>query len=149
MRAGYRVRHATEADLEERAELHRDAWSAWGESAFSVNRYRRLRAAPVYREELDIVVEAPDGPLVSYCICWVDEATGVGVFEPVGTRPEYTGRGLGRAAIHEGLRRLRDLGMHTALIGTASVNEPALALYPSCGFEFVEKEVYWVRAVEA
>ena len=142
---GYTVRHATDADVEERAELHRDAWSVWGNSTFSAGRYRRLRAAPVYDEQLDIVVEAPDGQLVSYCISWQDRASGIATFEPVGTRPAYTGRGLARAAIHEALVRLQQRGMRTALIGTASVNAPALALYPSCGFAFVEKESYWVK----
>ena len=145
--AGYRVRHATDADIEARAELHREAWSVWGPSRFSANRYRRLRETPGYRQELDIVVERAEGQLVSYCICWADEASGVGIFEPVGTSPDHTGRGLSRVAIHEGLRRMRALGLHTALIGTSSVNVRALALYPSCGFSFVEREDFWAKPV--
>ena len=106
-----------------------------------------LRAHPLYDEQLDIVVEAPDGQLVSYCICWVDAANGVGVFEPVGTRPAYAGRGLARAAIFEGMRRLRDRGMHAARVSTASINERALRLYPACGFEVVDIRRYYVKAV--
>lgn len=144
---GYRVRHAVESDIEVRAELHREAWNVWGPSKFSPNRYRRLRAAPGYREEFDIVVESGDGQLVSYCLGWVDEPSGIGLFEPVGTRAAFTGRGLGRAAIHEGLRRMRKSGIHTARIGTSSVNGPALRLYPACGFTFVERADAWAKAV--
>jgi ribosomal protein S18 acetylase RimI-like enzyme len=144
---GFVVRHATDADIEARAELHRDAWSVWGPSTESARRYARRRTAPVYDAELDIVVEAADGQLVSYCICWADAATGVGTFEPVGTRPAFAGQGLARAAIYEGFRRLRERGMHTALVGTAGVNERALRLYPSCGFVEVDRERLYSKRV--
>lgn len=144
---GMRVRHATDADIAERVDLHRDAWSVWGPSTATIDAYRRLRSAPLYDEELDVVVEAEDGKLVSYCICWVDAANGVATFEPVGTRTGYTGRGLAREAIFEGFRRLAERGMHTALVGTASVNERALRLYLSCGFEVVDRRRYYVKAV--
>lgn len=145
--AGMKLSHATDATLEERVDLHRDAWSVWGPSSFNVETYRRLRAAPIYEPELDVVLEGPDGKLLSYCICWEDTANGVGNFEPVGTRPAFTSRGLARATIFEGLRRLRERGMHTALVGTAGVNERALVLYPSCGFELIDRSHYWVKPV--
>jgi ribosomal protein S18 acetylase RimI-like enzyme len=143
--AGMRLRHVTDADLDERIDLHRDAWSVWGASSANVPAYRLLRASPVYDETLDIVLEDADGRLVSYCICWADAATGVATFEPVGVRPAFAGRGFGRAVIHEGWRRLKAQGMRTALVGTASVNERALRLYPSCGFELVDEEHYYVK----
>jgi len=142
--AGVVVRHATDRDIEERLDLHRDAWSVWGPSPATVEGYRRLRGAPLYDETLDIVLES-DGRLLSYCICWADPATGVGVFEPVGTRPTCAGRGFGRAVLLEGMRRLKERGLHTALIGTSSVNARAAALYPHAGFSFVEKEHYYVK----
>jgi ribosomal protein S18 acetylase RimI-like enzyme len=143
--SGMRLRHVTDADLDERIDLHRDAWSVWGNSSANVPAYRLLRASPVYDKTLDIVVEDADGRFLSYCICWADAQTGVGTFEPVGVRPAFAGRGLGRAVIHEGWRRMRALGMHTALVGTASVNERALRLYPACGFETVAEERYYVK----
>ena len=144
----FRFRFATEGDIEARAELHREAWSVWGPSQFSAGRFRRLRASPLYDEELDVVVEAPGGQLVSYCICWFDEANGVGHFEPVGTHPAFTGKGLGRSVVIEGLHRLKARGAHTALIGTASANAPALACYSAAGFEFREKQHYWSKDIE-
>jgi ribosomal protein S18 acetylase RimI-like enzyme len=144
---GYHLRYPTDDDIEERVDLHRDAWSVWGSSGFSVEMYRKLRASPEYDAELDVVLEAPDGHFVSYCICWADEATGVGNFEPVGTRPAYAGKGLGKQTILEGLRRLRARGMHTATVGTASVNDGAAALYRSAGFELKEMEHMYTKAL--
>ena len=55
--AGLRLRHATDADLEARVDVHRDAWSVWGRSKTTVETYRRLRSAPLYDPELDVVLE--------------------------------------------------------------------------------------------
>ena len=142
---GFRLRYPLDADLEERVDLHRDAWSVWGESKFSLESYRKVRAAPGYDPELDVVLEAPDGRLVSYCICWADGSSGVGLFEPVGTRPAYVGQGLGKQTILEGLRRLKAKGIHTATVSTASVNDGAAALYRSAGFELVEMEHMYTK----
>ena len=49
----------------ERAELHRDAWSVWGQSRFTANAYRRLRQARLYDEWLDVVAEY-EGRLVEF-----------------------------------------------------------------------------------
>jgi mycothiol synthase len=144
---GGTLRYASEADLDERIELHRDAWSVWGPSSQNVADYRRLRSAPLYDERLDVVLEL-DGRMVAYCICWADTASGIGNFEPVGVRPGLTGRGLGRVVIFEGLRRLRARGLHTACVGTASVNERAMVLYESCGFGSIDRAWYYVKQME-
>jgi ribosomal protein S18 acetylase RimI-like enzyme len=123
----------SDEDIAARAELHRDAWSVWGTSRFSEDRYRRLRESSLYDPDLDIVLEH-EGRLVSYCICWIDTANGVGMFEPVGTRPSAAQRGYGRAVIREGFRRLRDRGMTIARVATGTINPPAVALYQSAGF---------------
>jgi ribosomal protein S18 acetylase RimI-like enzyme len=143
---GMRLRHPTEADVAARAELHREAWSVWGPSQFSEAAYRELRAAPLYDPELDVVLEDADGRLLSYCVCWADEETGIGHFEPVGTHAAFAQRGLGKLVIREGLRRLQRRGMRRAMVGTASVNTAAQALYLSCGFERADREHYWSRA---
>jgi ribosomal protein S18 acetylase RimI-like enzyme len=143
-----RVEHATEATIAERVDVHRDAWSVWGNSSFSANRYRQLRSTPIYDETLDLAVMNEAGRMLSYCICWFDEPNGIGHFEPVGTRPEAVGRGLGRAVVTEGLRRLKERGAHTALIGTASVNGAALRTYAACGFELVEREHFYSTRLE-
>ncbi len=145
MAARLRLRHATDADLEARVDVHRDAWSVWGQSKVTVETYRRLRSAPRYDPELDVVLEDADGRFLSYCIGWADTANGIGHFEPVGCRPDFTGRGYARAVTIEGLRRMQARGLHTALVGTESVNQRARVLYPSCGFVEVDRAHYYVK----
>ena len=132
--AGFRVRHVedTPADLEERTATHRDAWVG---STWNVARYRALRATPAYDPELDVVVETQDGTFANCCIAWADPISGVGSFEPVGTRPAWRGKGVTRALIVEAFRRLRAKGMNTARVGTAGFNTPAQSLYEGCGFQ--------------
>lgn len=143
------VRSVTGDELDERVALHRDAWSVWGPSSFSPAAYERIRSTPAYDGALDLVLTEETGRLLSYCIAWADQESGIGVFEPVGTRAELAGRGLARFAITEGLRRMKERGLHTALISTASVNARALRLYPKCGFAFVERQQSWVKRLVA
>src|SRR5207247_1646896 len=108
-------RPMTNADEEARSELHRDAWSVWGESDHSAELYHRLRSAPLYDPDLDVVLEV-EGELVSYCVCWLDTVNKIGLFEPVGTRPSATRRRFGRAVLYEAFRRLREKGIDTAVV---------------------------------
>ena len=143
--AGLRLRHTTDADLDARVDVHRDAWSVWGKSKVTVESYRRLRSAPIYDPELDVVLENAAGKFLSYCIGWRDAANGIGHFEPVGCRPDFAGRGYARAVTIEGLRRMQARGLHTALVGTESINRRARVLYPSCGFVEVDRAHYYVK----
>ena len=105
-----------------------DDWDAyWG-------RYARFMASPVYDGECHLFVRAPDGRGAAVCSIWYDEANGVGLFEPVATHPEFQRRGLGKAVMAEGLRRLQARGMRRAILGTDPSNEPAKALYRAMGF---------------
>ena len=138
------VRHATDADIEARALLHRQAWIVWGPSSESPENYSRLRAAPLYDERLDVIYEWK-GRLLSYCVCWADPQTGTAVFEPVGTRRDYAGNGFARAVMAEALYRLRAMGIHTAYIGTAAINARALDTYSRFGFTEVDHLITYQR----
>jgi len=140
-----RLRHATDADLQARVDVHRDAWSVWGPSRATVETYRRLREAPIYDPELDVVLEDASGRFLAYCIGWLDVANGLGHFEPVGCRPAFTGRGYARAVIIEAMRRMQKRGMHSALVATAGVNQRARVLYPSCGFVEVDRSHHYTK----
>ena len=128
---GCRLRSVSNQDVQARIDVHRAAWTG---SQFDTARYAEIRSRPEYREDLDIVLE-DQGIFGSYCICWADQRSGVGHFEPVGTRAEWRGKGAGRSVILEGLRRLKGAGMRWARVSTAGFNSPAQALYESCGFE--------------
>jgi GNAT superfamily N-acetyltransferase len=151
---GMRFRCCVDVDLAERAACHRDAWSHLAHlgmrdvtSSFTLERYRKLREEPGYRVDLDLVVEAADGTHASCLIAWTDEASGVGLIEPVGTRDAFRRQGLGRALNLEALRRLRDAGMRQAQIGTTTFNDRAEATYLGCGFEILDRDRFWVKAL--
>lgn len=141
------LRHPTEADLDARVDVHRDSWSVWGPSAMTVENYRSTRNAPVYDPELDVVLQDAEGRFLAYCIGWLEVANGFGHFEPVGCRPNFTGRGYARAVTIEGMRRMQARGMHTALVATASVNARARVLYPSCGFVEVDRAHHYTKGI--
>ena len=152
--AGYSVQDSRGVDPAVRAKAHRDAWNHLDHigienatSSFSTEAYLSLRSAPVYDPELDILAVAPDGAFVANCIAWADPMSGVGIFEPVGTREAYRGRGLARMVILEGMSRLKDKGMADARVGTAHFNAPAIATYLTCGFELFDKTGWWTKVL--
>jgi ribosomal protein S18 acetylase RimI-like enzyme len=142
--AGIRLRHVTENDLEERVNVHSASWAP--ASGFNIEQYLKVRAIEqVFDSELDIVAETENGTFASYTIAWQDPVSGVGSFEPFGTRPEFRGSGVSRAVIFEGLRRLALKGMHSARIYTTGFNHQAAALYKSCGFEQVDAKRTYIK----
>lgn len=143
--AGFRLRQVTPADFAERVATQRDAF--WPGSSFTLERYLAVRATAPYDPELDLVLETPDGTFAGACIAWPDATSGVGHFEPVGTRRDWRGRGFARALLWEGMRRLRARGMHAAGIGTAGFNAPANAAYRSAGFEQVDVSRTFVKTL--
>ena len=91
--------------------------------------YRNIQAAPLYREDLDIVAVAPNGEVASFCTAWYDDITRAAVLVLVGTAAEYQRRGLGQAVITDALRRLRRAGATRAFAN--AYDPPAEALYGS------------------
>ena len=83
----------------------------------------------MYRRDLDLVVVAPEGELAAFCTIWYDDVTRNGYFEPVGTSPSYQRKGLGKAIMSEGLRRLKNMDSVHATVAGFSV--AANALYTS------------------
>ena len=71
----------------------------------------------------------------------------VGLFEPVGTHPDFQRKGLGKAVMLEALRRLQKQGMEQAIVCTAHDNAAALRLYTSIGFEPYNVFQFYARDV--
>ena len=128
-----------ELEVDDRA---RAQYSAFGSSApFEryLERFRNFMRSPVYDPDLDIVAEAADGQIVAFCIVWMDPVNRVGLFEPVGTHPDFQRKGLGRAVMIAGLQRLAEKGMRQAIVSTFEDNQAAINLYESVGFRIVTK----------
>jgi ribosomal protein S18 acetylase RimI-like enzyme len=129
-----------EEDFRKRVEIHR---AVWAPSRVTEEIYRRVTKAWPYRAELDCVVEAPDGRFAAYVLSWYDDANRVGLFEPVGTHPDFRRLGLGSAVCRFAFRRLREEGASRALVLAAE--EPAMQLYESLGFERYTRIVEFQR----
>jgi GNAT superfamily N-acetyltransferase len=90
--------------------------------------YRNIQSAPLYRRDLDIVA-ARSGEIAGFCTIYYDDYTRSAATVLVGIAVEHWRRGLGKAILLEGLRRLKHLGC-TRVFSTAN-DAPADALYRS------------------
>lgn len=143
---GYRIRQvAGEQDLEQRVEVHRNAFTP---SKMTVEKHRNVMQSATYRPDLDLVVEALDGTFAAYCLVWFDEHNHLGIFEPVGCHSDYRRRGLTKAVMYEGMRRLQALGATVAFVNNTRGAEAASALYDSVGMRVLDETHAWVKTFE-
>jgi mycothiol synthase len=103
-----------------------------------------LRRAPDYSAEFDVAVVAPSGEHVAIACAMLDRRNGVADFEPVGTHPDYRGRGLARAAVFEAFRRLRASGASRARISTGGEPYSANRFYRALGPHRIGASNAWV-----
>jgi mycothiol synthase len=109
--------------------------------------YRNLQRSPTYRRDLDVIAVAPAGEIASFAVCYYDESSRFGVFVLVGTAAAYQRKGLARAVMAEGLRRLRRLGARDAYVSW--YEPPAGTLYESVGLKEEVRSRAWRRVWEA
>ena len=93
----------------------------------------RLLQCSLYDPELDLAVEAADGPVAGYALFWFDPVTEVGLLEPMRVESGYQRRGLARALLTAGLDRLAQQGARQLKVGYAT--DIARSLYTSAGFQ--------------
>lgn len=117
--------------------------AAFNRDFHTADEYRTFTAlSPSFRHDLNLVAEAPDGSFAAHVGVTYDEANRRGIFEPVCTHPDHRRRGLARALMIEGLRRLKALGASDVYVGTGDA-APANALYEAVGFTEVYKGYTW------
>lgn len=119
--------------------------TAFKRSFHSAEEYRNFQASPHYEPELDIVIEASDGTLVTNAGFAAHREESFALIEPVCTHPEHQGRNLARAAIAEGLRRVQARGIQTTHIGAWYANPVANHVYQSMGFTDDVRLCVWRR----
>ena len=136
---GFSIRAVGEgAELLERAytsglAFHPDDIQYAVDNRKDVTWYRHVQSCPQYRRDFDLTAVSEQGQVAAFATIWFDEVTRVGEFEPVGTAPDYQRRGLGKALMVEGLRRLKAVGAQMAFVDSYSMR--AGALYASAGFD--------------
>ena len=146
---GYQVREVSEAgEITNRASIQREVWHPWTVGNVSDDDYARFMRLPGYYRELDIVSVAPNGVIAAYVNGWIDPLNKIGDFGPVGALESYRRQGLTRAALLEGLRRMKAYGMNRVCISTGVSNVPAIQLYESIGFKIVNRYLDYVKLGE-
>lgn len=122
----------------------------WNHHDETVAGMQALMGEPGYRTDLDLLAIAPDGTLVGFCTCTLEDIfvqQGAGFVLGLGTHPQFRGRGLGRALLLAGLQRLRALGLQSAAISVDAQNPTgAVKLYESVGFVTYET---WIMQSKA
>jgi len=129
---GYIIRALGDAD-----EIPARSWLSWrvfhpdepASKYIGYAWYPSVQRCPMYRRDLDLVAVTTQGEMVGFCTLWYDDVTRTGCFEPVGVAYEHHRRGLGKALLNEGLRRIKHMGAVWATV--AGYSEAATALYRS------------------
>ncbi len=144
--AGYQVRAVSETgEITNRASSHRAVWLPWTVGNVSDEDYARFMQLPAYYRDLDIVSIAPNGKITAFVNGWIDPLNKIGDLGPVGALLDYRRQGLTRAALLEGLRRMKAYGMDRVCISTGVSNGPARQLYESIGFKVVNRYLDYTR----
>lgn len=134
---GYSIR-----SLGDEQELPARSWASWrgfhpdepDDKYKGWEWYHNIQRCPLYRRDLDIV--AAIGSEIAACATfWFDDGTRTVYIEPVVTVPEHQRRGLARAVITEGLRRVQHMGAVRAFVGGYEPGPDSLyssVLSPAC-----------------
>ncbi len=131
---GFRFRTAAEVGLATTTMAHIDAWHP---STFNETSMAGVQSMWPYRDDLHVLIEAPDGTTVATAIIWFDPVSRTAEFEPVGTHRSYRRQGLATALLWHGMQRARDAGAETMLVACiGAVSRPAAReLYYGVGFK--------------
>ena len=139
---GFHVRSATgEQEAEALTALHR---AAFGTEHMTVEERLAMMRVPGYDRALDLIAIAPDKSLAGYCFCSISHEDGscLGHTDPVATRPRFQRLGLARALMLTGLRKLKERGAETVILGTSSENVAMQQTAESAGFLLAWSKVW-------
>jgi len=146
---GFQVREVSETvEIMNRADVHREVWHPWTVGNVSNDDYARFMQLPGYHRDLDIISVAHNGVIAAFVNGWIDPLNRIGDFGPVGALEAYRRQGLTRAALLEGLRRMKAYGMDRVCVSTGASNVPAKQLYQSIGFKIVNRYLDYVKLRE-
>lgn len=104
--------------------------------------YKNVQTSPLYRRDLDVVAVTGSGEIAGFCTIYYDDYTRSAVTVLVGVAVEYWRRGLGKAVMVEGMRRLQQLGC--IRVFSTAAEEPADALYRSVMHEMKVTDT-WIK----
>jgi mycothiol synthase len=113
----------------------------WGYAPFPLEEWLYWVDTPVFDPELTVLGLGSGGDAVGVCLCTIDPARNQrrgreeGWIDSLSVLREHRKKGLGRALLLDGMRRLRARGCTHLMLGVDSENPTgALGLYESVGF---------------
>ncbi len=107
-----------------------------------------------YQSELDLIAVEESGRFAAFCQCELKQVTDgqvehlAGEVGVIGTRPELTHRGLGRALLLTALGLLQEHGAASAYLETSESNVPAQRLFTSVGFVHLSTWQWYGKTME-
>lgn len=136
---GFKLKSGDEVSYEARGLAHVIAFNYPDDpiAEGAIKYFYNIQNAPDYRKDLDICIVNENGDVVSFCILWYDEKNQIAILEPVGTHKDYRFRGLAKAAIYEGLNRVRSYGCKKVYVGSIQ------PFYLSIGFKLEQEMCIW------
>jgi mycothiol synthase len=153
--AGFTLRAARADDAAMWAALYNESFADhWDYRPWTPGQFTQWFHDPDNDPELCLVALAPDGTFAAFCWCTIfaaeNERMGYneGHVDLLGTRPGYRTRGLGRAMLLEGLRRLQAAGVQVARIGVDAANPSGAGrLYESVGFRTAATWIHYAKTL--
>jgi len=142
---GFKIRSVTSDDFDEISRCIRQVFGhgEW----FNREILESLAAASFHIDDLDLVVVNSENKIVSFCTFRLDPLSRVTELDPMGTLEEYRNRGIGRALLCEGFRRLRKYNPSLLYIGGAANTPPANRLYELTGFTQRIDLIRWEKSL--
>lgn len=108
--------------------------AAFPHSTFSVERWKTMAAASLYRRARCLVAFDEHGDAVAAVTVWSAGSGRPGLLEPMGVHRDHRGHGYGTAISVAAAAALREMGSSSATVCTPSANVGAVATYASAGF---------------
>jgi len=149
--AGFNIRHVTsEQEVAALVALHR---AAFGTENMTVEERLAMMRLPEYDPELDLAAIAPDGQFAAYCMCSISREENVrtgrneGYADPVATHPDFQRRGLAKALLLTGFRKLKQRGIDVAVLGTSSENIAMQRIAKVVGFRVQSTKLWFAKPV--
>jgi mycothiol synthase len=141
-----------EAEIDDWVALHQ---AAFGTKELTAEYRRTWMQVPSYTPALDLVAIAPDGRLAAYIYYSVhleeNDLGGIrtGSVDSVGTLPVFQRMGLAQALLLAGLPLLKEMGMETAALTTASYNVSMQRAAYRAGFRQASHILYFAKEINA
>lgn len=140
---GYLIREIRSQETRDRQALADLLNAAFGRSRHDEREFQVFAEnAPGYRDDLHLVAEVLDGVFAAHVGVTFEPIQGIGIVEPVCTHPDHRRKRLALALLHEGIRRVGELGGSAVTVGTG-VGAAANHLYAAAGFEVASTGRWW------